>query len=305
MAAVPATPGSSAAGASNAIIECGGCYAPSIVDGYPVQWNQYLVYNKGKHNERRVPTGDSCLKCAVGWQKGDFVEDWNECKEKSKKDPRFVELIKSTGKLALDVDQKTIRDGDVKYGDTLGRESVESVVKATVRLRSFGKVVSPEDFEKEKGYSHTELGMEVSTLTNQFCSKSGLVVEDETKPAEVIIESVHEIGKDVFAKIMSNSPNVNIYSASQVEQKRQAKVEAAAAMGMTSATALVDADMGSDEDAVPIAETAVQIDEVMQPPGKRQRRGAGSGGRGSRSGGRGRAGRGATIGQSAAAAAVP
>jgi hypothetical protein len=287
-------------------ISCGGCgRSPSQVKA----WNGYVVYKRGTADETRTPKGDACYSCAVAMKRGSYDLSWSEIKERARLDPLFRQELSQCGDLAVAVLDQQKQACTADYGDALGRQTVVADTMATVTLRSYGKLLDPEEFKAQHGgVSHTDLGLTITTLRNKFGEKSGILVEDDAKPAEVIIDSAQQCrlselhltaawhvrpaqGKETWDRAQASRLDVACYGSTLVAEllaKRNAELAATASAAGASVTP--GEDNPSTTEGASAAESAQAIlpidvevgislsdDDRDGPPRKKARRGAGTG----------------------------
>lgn len=276
------------------MISCGGCARqPSQVP----KWNQYKIYYKGTPQEVRMPVSDACGCCALVVKHGDL--GWPETKERAAADPEWRVKLQAAGDLAYAVSLQEEAKNSVNYGD-LGRETVSVDDIANVTMRSWGKLVSPEDFKTaHDGVAHTEAGLSMTTLTNQFGSRCGILIEDRSREPEIMIDTTHQVrlsdirlnptwhirpnqGHEVMQKVAKSSPIVP-YAA----QALQELLRNLAASKMASAPPSLEAAEADESGAASVEEAMVSLDDPVDPvePPNKRRRGAARGG--GRRGGRG------------------
>lgn len=161
-------------------ISCGVCTESSA----DKQWNSYKVFNKGLENELRLPSGDACSRCALGCTHGQFGA-WADVKLRCATDIPFRQSVIRAGECALKLELRP---------QAYNEQHVTIDRSTGIYLKTYGKLLSDEDFRTTYGFYPMEVGLRPTTLPGPFGEQKGILVEDRSKaPKVVLLTSVKSV----------------------------------------------------------------------------------------------------------------
>ena len=173
-----ASPGNLSQGAQPCVRDCLICEESSATTA----WNRVQIAADGT----RSADGDVCRRCATGYKIGQFDGPFSKVLQDVKKEK--LDNAPAPSKLALDI--KSAGDIAIERGISINPpllpENAFEDFGNHLWLKTYGQLLSPQDFQTQHGVSAQQAGLSISTLPSQFGPKSGILVEDTSKPPTVI-----------------------------------------------------------------------------------------------------------------------